>query len=438
MRHGGIGQRVLVTARRQAHHEVQAGRHPLHAQPGKSGRQGRHQGVAAPSIDRAHLPQVPIEAVAFEEIGEGELIERRRAVVGVQLGERHPIHERRRQQQPADPEGRRQRLAGGPEVGDNAFRQALEGADGLAIEAVLGVVVVLDDDRPASRRPLEQRGPALGRENHPGRELVRGRDQHRADIEATEPVDAQAAAVHGYWSDAQAHGLDVGALAAVAGILHRHPAHAARTQHLADEPQALRVATAQHHAVRACDRASRAIDVGRKRRARPQRAVRIGVAQRVGARRVEHAAQRRQPRTTRKERDIRQARPEVVARGVHRPGADDVRGLVWTAHDDPRGGAPRRGEVALRDQLFVGEHRHTAGDAQIRGERARRRQHGTAGQPSRLDAGPQFGFDLPAQRRAAAAADRQQQFPGRSGPLQVALSGASDATTLSLGCRACR
>ena len=91
---------------------------PSTLQPGKAGPQRRDQRIAAPSIERAHLPQVPIEAVTFEEIGEGQLIERRRAVVGVQFGERHPIDQRRRQQQPANPEGRRQRLAGGPEVGD--------------------------------------------------------------------------------------------------------------------------------------------------------------------------------------------------------------------------------------------------------------------------------------------------------------------------------
>ena len=120
--------------------------------------------------------------------------------------------------------------------------------------------------------------PALGREDDAGRELVRRRDQHRADVEAVQPLDAQAAAVHGHGPDAQAHGLDVRALAAVSGILHGHAAHAARPQRLADQAQALRVATAQHHAVRVCDRASGAIEVGRQRRARAQRTVGIRVA----------------------------------------------------------------------------------------------------------------------------------------------------------------
>lgn len=42
----------------------------------------RQQGVAAPSVDRAHPAQVPVELTAGDEVGQGELLERRGAAVG--------------------------------------------------------------------------------------------------------------------------------------------------------------------------------------------------------------------------------------------------------------------------------------------------------------------------------------------------------------------
>jgi hypothetical protein len=78
-----------------------------------------------------------------------------------------------------------------------ACATALERADRLAIVPVLGVEVVLDDQRPAPPRPVEQRGAASRREHGPGGELVRGGHQHRIDARRREPVDLEAVAIHG-------------------------------------------------------------------------------------------------------------------------------------------------------------------------------------------------------------------------------------------------
>ena len=314
MRDGAVGQGLFVDARRQAHHEVQTGRHAFYPQPWQVRPQRRNQRIPAPAVDRSDLPQMTIEAATFDEVGEGQLVERRRSVVGVQFGERHPIDQRVGKQQPANPEGRGQRLARGPEMRDTSIRHALQGADGLAIESVLGVVVVLDDDGATTGRPLDQRRAALGREDDPGRELVGGCHEHGADVQAVQPLDAQPATVHGNGLDAQAHGLNVGALAAVPGILDGHATHAARPERVADEAQTLGVAGAQDDALLVCDRAARPIEVGRQRRARTDRTLGIRISEVLVAGRAEHPSERRQPGTSREQRDIRQPRPEVVAR----------------------------------------------------------------------------------------------------------------------------
>ena len=281
MREGTVGQGLFVDARRQGHHEVETGRDAFHLQPWQVRPQRRDQRIPAPAVDGSHLPQMTIEAATFDEVGEGQLVESRRSVVGMQFGERHPIDQRVWKQQPANPEGWGQRLARGPEVRDTPIRHTLQGAYGLAIESVLGIVVVLDDDSAMTGRPLEQRRPALGREDDPGRELVGGRHQHGADVQAVQPLDAQPATVHGNRLDAQAHGLNVCALAAVSGILDGHATHAARPQRLADEAETLCVPRTQDDAVLVCDRAARPIQVDGQRGARADRTERIRIPEGV-------------------------------------------------------------------------------------------------------------------------------------------------------------
>ena len=60
---------------------------------------------------------------------------------------------RRRQHEPAEPQRGRERLAHRAGVDDAVGVEALQRADGGAVVAVLGVVVVLDDDRVAGAQP---------------------------------------------------------------------------------------------------------------------------------------------------------------------------------------------------------------------------------------------------------------------------------------------
>jgi hypothetical protein len=58
----------------------------------------------------------------------------------------------------------------------------LEAGRRIAPEAVLGVVVVLDDQCPALARPRDQRAAPLGRHDHSGRIVMRRGEHHRIDV----------------------------------------------------------------------------------------------------------------------------------------------------------------------------------------------------------------------------------------------------------------
>nr|WP_243695342.1 hypothetical protein [Agromyces protaetiae] len=85
----------------------------------------------------------------------------------------------------------------------------LERADAAAVEAELAVVVVLDDEAARAVRPVGERGAARPRQGDPGRELVRGREEHRVDGRrpGVEQVDAGAVGV-----ERQADELESGSL----------------------------------------------------------------------------------------------------------------------------------------------------------------------------------------------------------------------------------
>ena len=84
------------------------------------------------------------------------------------------LEQRRRDDEPAEPQRGRERLARRAGVGDAVGFEALQRADRRAVVAVLGVVVVLDGEGVAVAQPGEQRGAALGGEDGAGRVLVGG------------------------------------------------------------------------------------------------------------------------------------------------------------------------------------------------------------------------------------------------------------------------
>ena len=65
-------------------------------------------------------------------------------------------------------------------------------ANGLAVVAQLGVVIVLEDHAAGLAGPVAQREPAFRGEHRAGRELVRRSDQHGVGRGVTELVDADA------------------------------------------------------------------------------------------------------------------------------------------------------------------------------------------------------------------------------------------------------
>ena len=159
---GGLDQRRLVEPGRQVGDEVQPRGDARRLEAGQLGAQGGEQGVAPPPVDGAHAPQVAVELAAVEEVGERELVEHRRAAIGEQLGLGDALDELRREDEPAEPEPGRERLAGGAGVDHAVGSEALQRADRRAVVAVLGVVVVLDDQRVALARPAARRRRATG------------------------------------------------------------------------------------------------------------------------------------------------------------------------------------------------------------------------------------------------------------------------------------
>ena len=114
---------------------------------------------------------------------------------------RTALQQAARDDEPAEPQRRRQRLAGRAGVDDALGLEALQRPDGRAVVAVLGVVVVLDRDRVPLAQPRAQRGTPLGRHQHPGRVLV-GRGDHDG-VRAAERVDHHAAVVDGHAAPAR-------------------------------------------------------------------------------------------------------------------------------------------------------------------------------------------------------------------------------------------
>ena len=227
---------------------------------------------------------------------------------------------------PAEPQRRRQRLRRRAEVDDPLRREPLQRADRRAVVGVLGVVVVLEHEPVAVRRPREQRAAALGRHHGAGRELVRGRDEERVRVEPR--VDTSAVAVHGHADDLEAGRADRRPRVVERRVLHGHPSCPAARQHAAGEPQPLRVAAGHDHVLRRRRHAADAHEVGGQLGAQDVVAARIAVVQRRIRDLGERPAQRGRDR---------------AARELERSGAVAVR--------SSRGGSSRAtpgGGVSLR------------------------------------------------------------------------------------------
>jgi len=151
----------------------------------------------------------------------------------------HVRAQSRRQDEPADPQCRGQRLADTALVDDAGRVERLERGHRRAVVAVLGVVVVLDDEPVDASRPGQQLVPTARVQQDAERELVRrGRHDHPT-IARREGVDHQAVVVHRHRNGVEAvRGQQFG-LPWMPGVLDRDPSFARRVQHLGQQRRAL-------------------------------------------------------------------------------------------------------------------------------------------------------------------------------------------------------
>ena len=126
----------------------------------------RDDGGAAPGQAPPGEAQVPVVGGGAQQAPQHELVEDGAPAVLERLGLGHRAGEARREHEPAEAQAGRERLAGRAGVGDLRGREGLQRADGLAVEAELGVVVVLDDQAVALAGPGGQRGAPRRREDH--------------------------------------------------------------------------------------------------------------------------------------------------------------------------------------------------------------------------------------------------------------------------------
>jgi hypothetical protein len=120
----------------------------------------------------------------------------------------------------------------------------------------------------------------LGSENGAGRVLMGRCDQHRASIESTKPIDAEAFFIDGNARRLQPALPNVGALICVAWILHGNSAHAAFVEHATQQTDALGGSATEHYAIRSSHGCTRTIQVRRDRSTSRLGTARVGIIER--------------------------------------------------------------------------------------------------------------------------------------------------------------
>ena len=291
---------------------MQASGDPGRFQLGQVLGQRRQERVAARAIHGTHAPQVAVELAPGEEVGEGQLVQDGGAAVGQQLGLGERLDELLRQDEPAEPEPRRQGLARGPGVSDPVGIQALHGADRSAVIAVFGVVVVLEDQRPGPLRPPEHRGARLGREHAPGRPLVRRSEDKDVGVEFGHRLHAHTVVAYRDADHVQAQRLRDGACI-VGGrrVLDGHRPGAAGGQHPRQQRHRLCVAASDDDRLRIGAGSPHTVEIGGERRPKLHRPAPVEVAETLVGGLGENAAHGPQPCCPGEGRDVAAAVAEV-------------------------------------------------------------------------------------------------------------------------------
>ncbi len=238
----------LPHAGRQPEHGLQAGRDAGDAQAGHAAGERGDEAVAAAPVEQPGPSHVPVVLAGFDQLGQGQLVQAAAVPVGQRLGRDDVGQEPARHHDPGQPDRWCQRLARRSGVDHVLGRQGLHGPDRAAVVAELPVVVVLDHDRSGPCGPPPGLRPAMRRQRHAERELMRRREQHGPGV--ADLVDHRPVVVHRDRPRRQAAGLDDVAVMLVAVGLHRYARGAPRRQDPAQQRQGLRESRADHDLIR--------------------------------------------------------------------------------------------------------------------------------------------------------------------------------------------
>ena len=254
--------RALAHVGGQPGHQVQARRLPNRLQLRDVSVQRLEECVAPAPVDGSHTAQVVIELAVGDEVREGQLVDRRRTTVGQALGCGYVIDETPWQCHPAESQPGRQSLARRADVDDTLRRQPLEGSDRRPIVAILGVVVVLDDEPVSAGRPGNQCGPPFGRQDAAQWKLVRRRDDDGLGVRPFQATDVDARVVDWHPDDGQSERFGDLPRRVVRGILESQPSLSRLPEHLAEQRQTLVEAGAHDDLIGLGRGTAHAIEVG--------------------------------------------------------------------------------------------------------------------------------------------------------------------------------
>ena len=266
----------------------------------------------------------------------------------------HVVDQVRGRDHPREPQCGCQRLARRRDERDQVRCEALEGGHRLPAEAVLDVVVVLDDQRPALARPRDQGGTALRRHDDSGRVLVRRRHYHRIDVGGSEIGDDQAVGVHPHGDRLQPGVLDRVPLPAPARIFDRDAAASLLPKHLPEYCQRLGRGTADHDLVGLHDHSAHARQISGDRIPEFGDAAVVRVAQPPVRQLTHRAHQRRLPAGAREGVEIGLSGPQVVPEALWRAYLPPHRRRSGGRHQGDAGTRSAfRCQVTLSGQLRV-------------------------------------------------------------------------------------
>ena len=155
--------------------------------------------------------------------------------------------------------------------------------------------------------------------------------------------------------------------------------------------------------------AAHPVQVVGQRLAQLRQAPAVEIAEPIGRRVIEHAADRAQPGAAGKLAHVGTpvAEGDLRLRCGGRTGSRRLRG---GGRRHGRGTSRPGAEVALRDELLVRLDHHAARQSELAGQRPRRRHRGAARQPPVAHGIPQLLLELPMEWLVALAVERHEQL----------------------------